>query len=141
MTQTIKKTLLSLGIAAVMLFPAFLLSVGATAQTTYVDYLCQGGTKLSLPVGNTPPAGCHAIGDEDTNSLNDLIATIINVLSVLVGVLAVVMIIIGGFRYVTSGGNSEKVTGAKNTILYALIGLVIVALAQAIVRFVLKNVT
>jgi hypothetical protein len=51
------------------------------------------------------------------------------------------MIIIGGFRYITSGGKQESVTSAKNTILYAIIGLVIVALAQIIVRFVLSNST
>jgi hypothetical protein len=49
------------------------------------------------------------------------------------------MIIYGGFRYVTSGGNDASVSGAKNTIIYALIGLVIVALAQVIVHFVLAK--
>jgi hypothetical protein len=51
------------------------------------------------------------------------------------------MIIIGGFQYITSSGDSGKVGTAKNTILYAIIGLVIVALAQFIVRFVLSRVT
>jgi TRAP-type C4-dicarboxylate transport system permease small subunit len=68
-----------------------------------------------------------------------MIKKIINILSVIVGVVAVIMIIIGGFRYITSGGSSDKVTGAKNTILYAIIGLIIVALAQVIVRFVLNK--
>ncbi len=49
------------------------------------------------------------------------------------------MIVYGGFRYVTSGGDSSKVGDAKKTILYALIGLVIVALAQVIVKFVLSK--
>jgi hypothetical protein len=49
------------------------------------------------------------------------------------------MIIVGGLRYVTSGGSDASVTGAKNTILYAVIGLVIVALAQVLVHFVLSN--
>jgi hypothetical protein len=51
------------------------------------------------------------------------------------------MIIIGGLRYVTSGGKQESVTSAKNTILYAVIGLVIIALAQIIARFVLQKAT
>jgi hypothetical protein len=51
------------------------------------------------------------------------------------------MIIVAGFRYITSGGKQESVTGAKNTILYAVIGLIIVALAQIIVRFVLNKAT
>jgi hypothetical protein len=51
------------------------------------------------------------------------------------------MIILGGFKYITSGGDTGNVTGAKNTILYAIVGLVIVALAQIIVRFVLDKTT
>ena len=84
--------------------------------------------------------------DPDATVLNvedqatQLIASIINILSLVVGVVAVVMIIIGGFKYITSGGDSGNVTGAKNTILYAVIGLVIVALAQIIVRFVLDRI-
>jgi hypothetical protein len=53
----------------------------------------------------------------------------------------VIMIIVGGFRYITSGGNDASVTAAKNTILYAIIGLVVVALAQIIVRFTLGKLT
>ena len=49
------------------------------------------------------------------------------------------MIIWGGFKYITSGGAQDKVKGAKDTLLYAIIGLIIVALAQVIVRFVLSN--
>ena len=51
------------------------------------------------------------------------------------------MIIVGGFKYITSGGNDGNVSTAKNTILYAVIGLVIVALAQIIVRYVLGKAT
>lgn len=56
------------------------------------------------------------------------------------GVVSVIMIIIGGLKYITSAGDSGNVSGAKNTILYAIIGLVIVALSQIIVRFVLAKV-
>jgi hypothetical protein len=58
-----------------------------------------------------------------------------------VGIIAVIMIVYGGFRYITSGGDATKVTSARNTILYAIIGLIIVALAQFIVKFVLKKAT
>lgn len=54
-----------------------------------------------------------------------------------VGIVAVIMLIYGGFRYVMSGGDSKKVTDAKNTILYAIIGLIVAVLAYAIVHFVL----
>jgi len=51
----------------------------------------------------------------------------------------VIMIIVGGFRYITSGGESGNVSGAKNTLIYAIVGLVIVALAQIIVHYVLNT--
>lgn len=73
--------------------------------------------------------------------VKSLVVTIINLLSWLVGVISVIMVIWGGFKYLTSGGEAGKVTSAKNTIIYALVGLVIVALAQVIVLFVLDNVT
>jgi hypothetical protein len=63
----------------------------------------------------------------------------INIFSIVVGVIAVIMIIIGGVKYITSGGDAGNVTGAKNTILYAIIGLVVVALSQVIVQFVLGS--
>ena len=62
---------------------------------------------------------------------------IINGVLYVVGILAVVMVIIGGVKYTTSGGDSAAVTSAKNTILYGIIGLVIAILAYAIVNFVI----
>ena len=58
----------------------------------------------------------------------------------MVGVIAVIMIIIGGLKYIISSGDSNNINSAKNTILYAIIGLVIVAFAQEVVRYVLTNV-
>lgn len=74
------------------------------------------------------------------SSIESLVKTIINVFSAIVGSIAVIMIIIGGFKYVTSGGDSNSVGSAKNTILYAIVGLVIVVFAQIIVRFVLQRI-
>lgn len=74
-----------------------------------------------------------------TASLNGVVANVVNILSWLVGIAAVIMIMVGGFRYVTAGGDSGKLGSAKNTIIYAVIGLVIVALAQTIVKFVIKQ--
>lgn len=84
-------------------------------------------------------ASCET-GDAQ-EKVNSIIATVINIFSLVVGVVSVIMIIIGGLKYITSGGESGNVTGAKNTILYAIVGLVIVALAQIIVKFVLNRVT
>ena len=70
-----------------------------------------------------------------------VITSITNILLFIVGALTVVMVIWGGIRYALSGGNSAAVTAAKNTIMYALIGLVIAFLAFAIVNFVLAAIT
>ena len=86
-------------------------------------------------------ANCNPNGDEAETRVNDIVALIINILSWIVGVVSVIMVIFGGFKYITSGGDSNKVTSAKNTILYALIGLVVVVLAQVIVIFVINQVS
>lgn len=57
-----------------------------------------------------------------------------------IGAVSVIMLIWGGLRYIISGGDSKKVTDAKNTILYAIIGLVFAVLAYAIVSFVLNSI-
>ena len=61
-----------------------------------------------------------------------------NTILYIVGIIAVIMLIIGGIKYVVSGGDSKKVTDAKNTVLYAIIGLVVCFLAYAIVNFVIS---
>ena len=66
-----------------------------------------------------------------------VVSTITNLLLFIVGALSVVMLIIGGLRYVISGGNASAVSAAKNTILYAIVGLVIAFLAYAAINFVL----
>lgn len=85
--------------------------------------------------------GCNTDIQQGSDGINNIITDIVNIFSVIVGIVSVIMIIYGGFRYVTSGGDAGNVSNAKNTIIYALIGLVVVALAQFIVQFVLDKVT
>jgi len=70
-----------------------------------------------------------------------IFSTITNVLLFLLGAISVIMIIVGGLRYVISGGNSNNVTAAKNTILYAIVGVIIAMLSYAIINFVLGSFT
>lgn len=134
-----KKPRFLIGIATILAW--FAMSFGlaapvALAQTSpeIQQGLCEG---VNLDVNNPNCTGPN----EATDKLNSLIHTVINLLSIIVGVVAVIMIIVGGLRYITSGGSDTGVTSAKNTILYAVIGLIIVALAQLLVRFVLNKVT
>jgi hypothetical protein len=68
---------------------------------------------------------------------NSIFQTVANLLIFIVGIIAVIMLIIGGIRYAVSGGDQGAVTSAKNTILYAIIGLVIAFLAFAAVNWVI----
>lgn len=70
---------------------------------------------------------------------NGVFRQVTNVILYIAGVIAVIMLIVGGIKYVVSGGDSKKVTDAKNTVLYAIIGLVICFLAFAIVNFVIAS--
>lgn len=78
--------------------------------------------------------GCPSNLFGDTGVFRQVTNTILYI----VGIIAVIMLIIGGIRYVVSGGDAKKVTDAKNTVLYAIIGLVICFLAFAIVNFVIN---
>ncbi|PID31346.1 hypothetical protein CR983_01655 [Candidatus Saccharibacteria bacterium] len=66
-------------------------------------------------------------------------ATITNILLFVIGAIAVIMIVIGGLRYVISGGDASQVSAAKNTILYAIVGIIVALLAYAAVNFVIGS--
>ena len=68
---------------------------------------------------------------------NGLLITIANIVAVIAGVIAVFMIILAGWQYVTSGGDANKVEGAKSTIIQAVVGLVIIAMADFIIGYVI----
>jgi cytochrome bd-type quinol oxidase subunit 2 len=88
--------------------------------------------------------GCDGASDSTVcNNKSDdakpMITAVINTILLILGIIAVLMIIIGGIRYTISGGDSGSVQSAKNTILYAVVGLVIAMLAFAIVNFVIAR--
>jgi hypothetical protein len=132
MLKNIKSLVIKLAVASALLVPA-LAPATVGAQANIQQQLCGGAE--TLQVGQ--PQDCT--DPEAEESVNNLITTAINIISVVVGVVAVVMIIWGGFKYITSGGDSGNISAAKNTILFAIVGLIIVALAQIIVRFVLSR--
>jgi hypothetical protein len=120
---------------------ALLLSAGllfAVAAPAHAQPDCDTG--VGKGVAWTSEDGQTCVDDgQGEDSLSSVIRQIINIFSIVVGAVSVIMVIIGGFRYVVSNGDSNGVSGAKNTILYAIIGLVIVLFAQVIVRFVLTE--
>lgn len=109
------------------------LSGNSVSAATPKQELCKGAGGTLQRDGS-----CSAGGGGPT--LNRLIENVVNILLFIIGAVAVVMIIIGGIRYTTSNGDQAQVTSAKNTILYAVVGLVVAAAAYAIVGFVIKNI-
>lgn len=85
--------------------------------------------------------GVNNVRPDDVSSLSveEIIQNIINALLFIVGIASVIMLIIGGIRYVVSAGDQNAVTGAKNTILYAIVGIIISFLAFALVNFVINR--
>jgi len=74
-----------------------------------------------------------------TNDFNSIVTIIVNTLLFLIGAISVLMVIVGAFMYTTSGGDSAQLTKAKNTIIYSIVGLVVAALAYAIVTYVVSQ--
>lgn len=76
----------------------------------------------------------------DSGGVANAAKTAVMILSYVAGIAAVIMIVVSGLKFLTSGGDSNAVSSAKNTLVYALVGLVIVAIAQVIVHFVLNAI-
>lgn len=117
-----------MGLSAVATLGAATVLAPAVSAETAADKYTSGNESVE-----------KAATDRETNLMSTL-ATIINVALGVIGFVAVVMIIMGGVQYTTSAGDAAKVTKAKNTILYGIVGLVIALLAFAIVNFILGQV-
>jgi hypothetical protein len=121
------KYILAVMLLAVMATTSMLVAAPAFAATTDTASQVQDGV--------------NAVGGEDVgeDALPTLIQNVINVILFIVGSAAVIMIIVGGIRYVTSNGDQANVKAAKDTILYSVIGLVVAVMAYAIVQFVVSS--
>lgn len=108
-----------------------------------------GGNNSETPAEGTPSTGggggdaasselCGATKQDDAQNI---IKNVINTILIVLGMIAVIMIVIGGIRYTTSNGDPGSIKGAKDTILYAVVGLVIAILSYAIVNFVIERLS
>lgn len=113
-----------LGVTAVM--PAVALAAASSPQSQVCSAL---GSDSNC--GSTPSSGVD---------LNTTITAVVNILSLVVGIVAVIAIIICGLRMITSNGDANSFASARTGIIYAIVGLVVVLLSQAIVQFVLNKV-
>jgi len=121
----------------------------ALAAVLSVGFGLGNADSVLAAVGDVSPKAeaCEAIGSgadckkAQGVNIDSVLTIVINVFSVIIGIVAVIMIIISGFKYISSSGDTNKVASAKNTIVYAIVGLIIVVCAQLIVQFVIKGVT
>jgi len=124
-------------IVGLLAVPVLALAVGsAPASATSLSISggatsARGNDQSGCLFGNEP--GCE--GTDQT----PIFRTITNVLLFIIGAISVIMLIIGGIRYTTSNGDQQAVQNAKNTILYAIVGLVIAILAFAAINFVIGS--
>lgn len=100
------------------------------------------GAAQALAIGTISDGANSARSSQQPVDLfgnSGVFAEISSVLLFIVGAIAVIMIVIGGLRYVISGGDASQVQAAKNTILYALVGIIVAILAYAAVNFVIGS--
>jgi len=131
MNVSIKKKLTAVFAAFALALTALLVPVVPTTVSAQGESAVQDG--INSAQGRGVPETLFGDGS--------IFTTIVNVLLFIIGAICVIMLIWGGIRYTTSAGNSAAVTAAKNTIMYAIIGLVIAFLAFAVVNWVLVAIT
>lgn len=126
-------------LSAALLIPTLVLGIGLFIPVPAAHASFNQG----LADGANAAQGKDQQGDASTLFGNagqgGIFRTITNVLLFLIGAISVIMLIIGGIRYVVSGGDSTAVQNAKNTILYAIVGVVVAILAYAVVNFVVSS--
>lgn len=115
----------------IMLFAAPRLAIAPAYAETPQESACTGtgGTFTNGVCTNGTPGGINVQG---------ALKSVVNTLIFVVGAISVIMIIIGGLRYTLSGGDSAGIKSAKDTILYAIVGIVVAVIAFAIVNFVIS---
>ena len=124
---------------SLLLSLALVMGVGVFAAPLAVTV---GSTAVHADTKSSINKGIKAVGGKSGNnkkSIDSYFKQIVNVILYLVAAVSVVVIIYGGFRYIVSNGDSTKIQGAKNTILYAVVGLIVAILAFAIINFVVKS--
>lgn len=119
---------LKLILAGLLVVPTVALAV-APAASAESDFTLTNGVSSAKGDGVS----------DNTASPESLVKQFVNIFLFAVGALSVIMLIWGGIRYTTSAGDSNKVQAAKNTVLYAIVGLVIAILAYAIVNMVIDK--
>jgi hypothetical protein len=132
-----KKLLIIFGLFIAIVAPTLVVSYGQASAYDIFEHTCSSGDKISST------SVCNDVNSQAGSSENPVIRVlkvVLNVLSLIGGIIAVIMVIVSGLRYVTSDGDANGAKSAKHTLMYSLIGIAIIVSAQTIVRFVLSRI-
>jgi hypothetical protein len=134
-----KKTIL---ISLLLLFGLSFSSLPtANAYDVYSTTCATKQNGASASVGQSPVCNKNeTTGSNPITGSKGVIIKVTRIIAVITGVAAVIMIIIGGIEFVVSGGEANSVATAKNTILYALIGLVVILISSTLIAFVVDRI-
>ena len=113
----------------------FIVLTGSAGAADVLNPACQGVSDSTACQSNTnqPTTGNSIYGP------NGVLTKAASLIAVVVGIASVIMIIVGGFKYVTSSGDPNSVQSAKNTVLFAVVGMLVALTAQSLVVLVLRN--
>lgn len=122
---------LLLTILALLAFAMPLLAPGSPVYAQNKDDVCQGVGQV------TGGSNCAPTGS--VTDVNGVVRTALRIFQVIVGIIALVFVVLAGQRFITSAGEAQKVVSARNTLLYAAVGIVVVAFSELIIQFVLNR--
>ncbi|HTE57398.1 MAG TPA: hypothetical protein VK694_01530 [Verrucomicrobiae bacterium] len=139
MKHKLKKLIAGLSLLILILVPA----MTAHAQFNSIEGTCSAE---GVPTGDEAPTLCkdneadQAVEGNSIYGADGILTKVARIMSILVGIASVIVIIIGGFKYVLAAGDTTSIASAKNTIMYAVVGLVVSLVSQGIITFVLLRV-
>ena len=122
-----KKTLIALAISSLIILPVFTVALTANAQSSADTMLwgdMEGNVQVATGLGNTDP--------------REMAGQVISIMLGFIGIIAVIIILLGGFKWMTAAGNEEKVAESKKLIGAGVIGLLIVLAAFGLAQFVIN---
>lgn len=128
--------------AALLFMPIMVSAPAFAAQVDPFDQVCKSNPNATACKEKKNTIGDTSTRDDDKNPLfgtGGILTKIINILSIIVGLAAVIGIMAAGLKFITSGSNPQQVTVAREMVLYAVVGLAVAAFAQLLVRFMLSK--
>lgn len=138
------RRLIKLLVLTIFCLPCFAFSTVNAQRVDILNPACTDSNGVLLP-DNRRPSFCddNAANNNDTNNpitgKEGILNRIINILSFVVGLACVLVIIISGLRFIVSAGDSNSISSARRSLLYAVVGLLIVIVARILVRFILSR--